>query len=67
VLGVSDHLLDAANPVVLLRTIVALGVWYPAILALTAALLARFEQDFPESRFLARAQALQAEHAPLRR
>jgi hypothetical protein len=35
--------------------------------ALVVALLARFEQDFPASRFLARALALRAEYAPLRR
>ena len=36
VLGVSGHVPDAVNPVVLLRTIVGLGAWYPAILALAA-------------------------------
>jgi hypothetical protein len=46
VLGVSNHLLDAANPVVLLRTIVALGAWYPAILALTAACAAMLHWAF---------------------
>jgi len=36
VLGVSGRLLDAANPTVLARSVVALGPWYAAILAATA-------------------------------
>jgi len=49
VLGVSGHLLDAANPVVLLRTILALGAWYPAILALTALCAAMLHWAFTPS------------------
>lgn len=36
VLGVSERRLDAANPLVLVRTIRALGAWYPAILLVAA-------------------------------